>query len=464
MNTPFLSLRRLPTLLLALITFPLITNHSPAAPKLNVLFLMADDLRPELGCYGNKLIQTPNLDKLAARSVRFDRAYVQFPLCNPSRASLLTGRYPTSTGVLENTTWWGALHPDWVSLPRHFKNNGFAALRSGKIFHGGIDDADAWTEGGEARKFEGATNTAKKGQVAANSDRIVKLDGDGESHNDYKTATRAIEYLERHKDKPFFLACGFTKPHSPPTAPQKFFDLYDAAKIPLPPDFAAKPAAPAGFPEASVPKRNSDLFIGRDASVSEAREVIRAYWASASFMDAQAGRVLAALDRLGLREKTIVLFWGDHGYHLGEKGKWSKHGSLFEIGTRVPLLISAPGLKGNGQVSPRIVETVDLYPTLVELCGLPKMPGLQGDSLVPLLNNPQAAWSHPAFTVSKSGSLGLAVRTEKWRYAEYDGGKAGAMLFDAQADPHELKNLANDPTHAKTVAELKKLLERVQPK
>jgi arylsulfatase A-like enzyme len=181
-------------------------------------------------------------------------------------------------------------------------------------------------------------------------------------------------------------------------------------------------------------------------------------------MDAQVGRVLAALDRLGLREKTIVLFWGDHGYHLGEKGKWSKHGSLFEVGTRVPLLISAPGLKGNGQSSPRIVETVDIYPTLVELVGLPKMPGLQGDSLVPLLNNPQAAWSHPAFTVSKAGPLGLAVRTEKWRYAEYDGGQAGAMLFDAQADPHELKNLAEDPKHAGTVAEMKKLLERVQPK
>jgi len=464
MNSPTSNLRRL-SVLLGLITFQLITNHSlAAAPKFNVLFLMADDLRPELGCYGNKLIQTPNLDRLAARSVRFDRAYVQFPLCNPSRASLLTGRYPTTTGVLENTTWWGALHPDWVSLPRHFKNNGCAVLRSGKIFHGGIDDAEAWTEGGEARKFEGAKNVAKKGQDPTQSDRIVKLDGDGESHNDYKAATRAIEYLERHKDKPFFLACGFTKPHSPPTAPRKFFDLYDAAKIPLPPDFAAKPAAPAGFPEASVPKRSGDLFIGRDASEAEAREVIRAYWASTSFMDAQAGRVLAALDRLGLREKTIVLFWGDHGYHLGEKGKWSKHGSLFEIGARVPLLISVPGGKGNGQASPRIVETVDLYPTLIELCGLPKMPGLQGDSLVPLLNNPQAAWSHPAFTVSKSGPLGLAVRTEKWRYAEYDGGKAGAMLFDAQADPHELKNLANDPTHAKTVAELKKLLERVQPK
>lgn len=450
--------------LLGLITFSLITNHSSAAPKLNVLFLMADDLRPELGCYGNKLIQTPNLDKLAASSVRFERAYVQFPLCNPSRASLLTGRYPTTSGVLENTTWWGALHPDWVSLPRHFKNNGFAALRSGKIFHGGIDDADAWTEGGEPRKFAGAKDTVAKGPLPGVSDRIIKLEGDGESHADFRTATRAIDYLERHKDKPFFLACGFTKPHSPPTAPQKFFDLYDVAKMPLPVDFAAKPAAPAGFPEASVPKRNGDLFIGRDASEAEAREVIRAYWASASFMDAQVGRVLAALDRLGLREKTIVLFWGDHGYHLGEKGKWSKHGSLFEVGTRVPLLISAPGMKGNGHTSPRIVETLDIYPTLVELVGLPKMPGLEGDSLVPLLNNPQAAWSHPAFTVSKTGPLGLTVRTEKWRYAEYDGGKAGAMLFDALADPHELKNLAADPKHAGTVAEMKKLLERVQPK
>lgn len=433
-----------------------------ATPKYNVLFLMSDDLRPDLGCYGNGLMHTPNLDKFAKGALRFDRAYVQYPLCNPSRASLLTGRYPTTTGVLDNTTWFGAAHPEWASLPRYFKDNGYVSLRSGKIFHGGIDDHEAWTEGGEKRRFEGAINTKRKGQVAANSDRIVVLEGEGESHNDYKAATRAIEYLEKYRDKPFFLACGFTKPHSPPTAPKKFFDLYDVSRVPLPPDFAAKPAAPTGFPEISIPKRSSDLFIDREASRDEAREVIRAYWAATSFMDAQAGRVLEALDRMKLREKTIILFWGDHGYHLGEKGKWAKHNSLFEIGTRVPLMIYVPDGKGNGKVCVRPVETVDIYPTLIELCGLPPLKGLEGQSLVPLLKNPEARWEYAAFTVTKTGkNLGKAVRTERWRYAEWDGGREGAMLFDCQNDPHELKNLAADPKHAKIVAEMKVLLKQL---
>ncbi|MEW6306577.1 MAG: sulfatase [Verrucomicrobiota bacterium] len=452
----------LSSLVLSVFTFGLAPT-ARAAEKLNVLFIASDDLRPDLGCYGNTLMHTPNLDRLAKVSLRFNRAYVQYPLCNPSRTSMLTGRHPTTTGVLDNTRWFGAEHPDWVTMPKFFKQNGYASLRTGKAFHGGIDDTEAWTEGGDKRQFEGAINTKRKGQVAANSDRIVVLEGDGESHGDYKTATRAVEYLEQHKDKPFFLFCGFTKPHSPPTTTQKFLDLYDVKKIPLPVDFAAQPKAPAGFPELSVPKRSSDLFIGRDASESEAREVIRAYWASASFMDAQAGRVLEALDRLKLRDKTIIVFWGDHGYHLGEKGKWSKHNSLFEIGTRVPLLISVPGGKGNGQVCERPVQSLDIYPTLAELCGLTPQMGLQGHSLAPLLRDPKAKWEHPAFTVTRINNvLGRAVRTEKWRYAEWDEGQQGAMLFDAQKDPHELKNLANDAKHAGVVKEMKKMLQSIQ--
>jgi iduronate 2-sulfatase len=427
--------------------------------KYNVLFIASDDCRTDLGCYGNPLVKSPNLDQLARASLRFDRAYVQYPLCNPSRSSMLTGRHPTTTGVLDNTRWFGAEHPDWLSQPRFFKQHGYASLRTGKAFHGGIDDHEAWTEGGEPRQFEGGVNKGRKGQVASQSDRIVVLEGNGEAHGDYRTATKAIDYLERYKDKPFFIFCGFTKPHSPPTTTKKHLDSYDTGRIPLPVDFAARPAAPAGFPELSVPKRNSDLFIERDASETEAREVIRAYWASISYMDEQAGRVLDALDRLKLREKTIVLFWGDHGYHLGEKGKWSKHNSLFEVGDRVPLMISVPGGKGNGQVSPRIVQALDIYPTLAELCGLPKQPGLQGHSLVPLLNDPKARWEHPAFTVTQiQGTLGKAVRTERWRYAEWDEGRKGAMLFDHGNDPRELKNLASDPAHAKTVEQMKALL------
>ncbi|MBI4624044.1 MAG: sulfatase [Verrucomicrobia bacterium] len=435
------------------------------AKPLNVLFLMADDMRPDLGAYGNPIVHTPNLDRLAAASLRFERAYVQYPLCNPSRTSMLTGRHPTATGVLGNRTWFGAAHPDWISLPKFFKQQGYASLRTGKIFHGGIDDDTAWTEGGEKRKFSGAVDAQRPGQDPKRSDRLIRLDGEGESHADWRIADRAIDYLERHKDKPFFIACGFTRPHSPLTAPGKMFDRLDVARIPLPVDFQHVPTTPPGFPPLAVPARSGDLFIGRQASDAEAREYIRAYWASCSFVDAQVGRVLAALDRLGLRDNTVVLFWGDHGYHLGEKGKWSKHNSLFEIGTRIPLMIQAPGAKGNGKVARQIVQMIDIYPTLAELCALPAPAGLQGESLALLLRDPGAPRDTPAFSVCLiNGVLGRAVRTARWRYAEWDEGAKGAMLFDEARDPHELKNLAEDKAHAPVVAEMKALLKRLPPR
>lgn len=446
----------------ATLLFALLAATPLAAERPNVLFLMSDDLRPELGCYGNKQVKTPNIDALAKAGVRFERAFAQYPLCNPSRTSLLTGRYPTKTGVLDNLTWFGAGNPDIVSLPKWFRQHGYASLRCGKIFHGGIDDSAAWTEGGEVRRFEGAINTKRRGQIASNSDRIVILDENGESkYGDTKTRLAAIDYLERYRDRPFFLACGFTKPHSPPTAPKRFFDMYDPAKVPLPIDFQARPAAPGGFPPLSVPTRNGDLFIERDASPEAAREMKRAYHASLTWVDDNVGQVLAALDRLKLREKTIILFWGDHGYHLGEKGKWSKHNSLWDTGTRVPLIIAAPGAKGNGQSCARVVEILDIYPTLSQLCGLPGQDGLQGDSLVPLLHDPNAAWNRPALSVTrlKDGLLGKAVRTERWRYAEWgEGGRDGSMLIDEQNDPHESKNVANDPANAQVVREMRAML------
>ncbi len=436
----------------------LVVTHAEAADgKLNVLFIAVDDLRPELACYGNQLVQTPHIDSLAAAGVRFERAYCQFPLCNPSRTSMLTGRHPNTTAVFDNSVYFRTVHPDWVTLPQFFKSQGYVAARVGKIFHGGIDDTDAWTTGGETR----VNQKTRPKQNPANSDRIVKLDGDGESHGDYKTATRAIELLEELKDKPFFLAVGFAKPHSPPTAPAKLFDLYDPAKIPLPPDFAAIPTVPPGFPEASVPKRSGDLFIGREASPDEAREVIRAYHASLTFTDTQIGRVLATLDRLKLRDKTVIVFFGDHGYHLGEKGKWSKHNSVFEVAARVPMIVCAPGAAA-GKSSPRTVQLLDIYPTLAELCGLAPPAGLEGHSLAPLVKDPQAPWPHPAYTVCmNAGARGQSVRTERWRYSEWNGGGAGAVLFDEQADPHEMKNLADDPAHKQVVAEMKGLLAKL---
>jgi len=450
------------------ISAPLANDTAPAAkPKYNVIVIASDDLRPALGCYDNPIVKTPNIDKLASQGIRFDRAYTQYPLCNPSRTSLLTGRYPTQTGVMNNELYFRALHPEFVSLPQHFKANGYVTLRSGKIFHGGIDDTDAWTVGGEARNFTGARRppvNPDSAERTAHSDRIVVLEGNGETNGDYLMATRAIELLEQYKDQPFFLAIGSVKPHSPPEAPKKFFDLYDVEKIPLPPDFATRPTVPPGFPEISIASRNTDLFIGREASPAAAREMIRAYYASVSFMDAQVGRVIDALDRLKLRENTIIMFWGDHGYHLGEKGRWSKAYSLFEVATRVPLIVAIPG--GKAGVSRRTVGLLDLYPTLVELCGLPqpyKLPDkLEGHSLASLLRRPNAAWDHPAFSVVLyQGKLGKSVRTERWHYVWWEDGKAGEMLMDHSNDPLELKNLAGDPAYSQIVKQMRQLLTQI---
>lgn len=479
MNAFFLS-RGWRFFLFALLAGGAIASAAEPARRPNVLLIISDDLRPELGCYGVAGIRTPHLDALAARSVRFERAICQYPLCNPQRTSMLTGRYPTQTGVMDNRQWWGAKNRTWKTLPRWFREHGYATLRSGKIFHEGIDDAEAWQEGGEPRRYaddasekiDGRDRNAKTpppgetGNRVNASDRFEVYPGHGETNGDYRNATRAIGLLHKYgaaPAQPFFLACGFSKPHSPPGAPQKFYDLYDVARTPLPRDFAPRPTVPPGFPELSVVPRNTDLFIGRDASEDQAREMKRAYWASVSYMDDNVGRVLAALDELGLRQNTIVVFVGDHGYHLGEKGRWSKAYSLFDVATRVPLLIAAPGVTpAAGGVSARTVEVINLYRTLADLCGLPPPQGVEGASLKPLLLDPAAAWDRPAYSVVQyRGHLGRAVTTSRWHFAEWDGGSGGAMLLDLAGDPAETTNLAAAPAHARTVADLKALLGKL---
>lgn len=469
-----------PSLALAVIWgSPLQVSAEGPKNRPNVLFIISDDLRPETGSYGVEGIRTPHIDRLATRSVQFDRAYVQFPVCNPSRSSMLTGLYPEQAGVLDNRQWWGRENPEAITLPRWFRNNGYVTARAGKIFHAGIDDLDAWTEGGEPRRrpadaMEGIDSAAgmPPGMTEPrvppirnpHSDRIVVLEGDGSDHGDFRTATRTIEYLEEYKDddRPFFIACGFVKPHSPPEAPRRFFDLYDPDEMELPVDFAPRPTVPPGFPEISVVPLNRDLFMGRDASEEEAREMKRAYWASVSFMDEQVGRVLRALDRLELREDTIVVFWGDHGYHIGEKGRWSKAYSLFEVAARVPLLISVPGNPNNGKSSDRVVEVVNLYKTLSELAGLPDPPDVNGVSMVPLLRKPDAPWSRPAYTMmAYRDAFGRSIRTERWRYSQWKGGDYGEVLFDHYNDPHELHNLANDPEYADALARMRALMAEV---
>lgn len=446
--------------------------------KYNVLFIISDDLRPELSAYGVRGIQTPAIDQLAARGTRFDNAYAQYPVCNPSRASFLTGKYPTQTGVMNNNDYFRKLHPEIVTLPQYFKENGYVTLRSGKIFHGGIDDLPSWTEGGQATDpgitergkpealvkakivAEEEPDTDQQSSKASNSDRIIVLDGDGEKHGDYRTATRAIDFMEKYKNLPFFLAVGFVKPHSPPTAPKKFFDLYDVNKIELPADFGTRPKAPEGFPELSIPPRNSDLFIGREATPELAREMKRAYWASTSFMDAQVGRVMDALKKNNLDKNTIVVFFGDHGYHLGEKGKWSKAYSLFDLGLRVPLIIAVPN--GKAQASSQVVELLDLYPTLAELCGLPQPKSTVGHSIVPLLKNPAQFRNFPAYSITDyRGKIGKSVRTNEWHYVEWQDGASGAMLFKHPEDPSESMNLAEDPKYVQVVAKMKALLKKM---
>lgn len=439
----------------------------------NVLFLISDDMRAILGCEGDPLAHTPNLDRLAASGILFEKAYCQFPLCNPSRSSMLTGRYPKTTGVLGNREDVRKLHPDWVTLPLWFKQHGYIAMETGKIFHGGIDDKESWSEDA----MEGVTVEKRPAQTkwplpgddkldkSQSSDRRILLDGNGDGHPENGIADRAIGFLRAKHDKPFFLACGFVQPHSPPTAPKSFYDAYRTEDIPLPPDFAPRPTVPPGFPKSAIRPHNADLFIGRDASEDEAREMIRAYRAGIAWTDWNVGRVLDELERTGLAENTVVVFWSDHGYQLGEKGKWSKAGSLFEAGTKVPCIIRVPGSEANGKKCPRVVESIDFFPTLAALCKLPKPPGVEGRDISPLLRDPAQAWDHPAFTIwSEDGKqeTGLAIRTEKWRYAEYPGD--GAMLLDPAADPHELKNLADDPAYAEVRAGLAKQIAGFQGK
>ncbi len=434
-----------------------------ATARPNVLFFIADDLRAEFGCYG-KPVKTPNIDALAACGVRFDRAFCQAPLCNPSRTSMLTGLYPHHTGVFGNQGNFRQKDASIVPLPQHFKQHGYRAVSVGKIYHGGNEDPDSWHESAVPPPVK--VPPGYNGPRVYNkdtSDVIGVITNEDCWHTDVHSTHRAINYLQQFDVKPgngspFFLAVGFIEPHSPISAPKRFFELYDPAKIELPADYATKLTVPEGFPAAAFQK-NNDLFMNRDSTPAEAREVIRAYYASISWIDESVGRILAELDRLKMRDNTIVVFWGDNGYHLGEKGKWSKHGSLLEEGVRTPLIISAPGMKGNGQPTFRIVELVDLYPTLADLCGLPAPAKVDGVSLKPLLDNPQRDWNRAAHTVTGNAPpVARVIRDERWRYIEYPGG--GRLLLDEKNDPLETRNLVNDPVGASAVSELKAQLER----
>ena len=453
----------------------------PTAARPNVLFIAADDLNMNVGCYGETPVKTPHLDRLAARGVRFDRAYCQFPLCNPSRASMLTGLRPDTIGVHDLQTNLRSTRPNIVTLPQLFKNNGCFSARVGKIYHygvprqigsGGMDDPDSWdlaiNPRGRDKDEEHRLHVLTRGtgsKTIGFAMAWLEMDGADEEQTDGQGTTETIRLLERmaEEDKPFFIGMGFFRPHTPFVATKKWFDMYPKEAVTLP-DVPSDDLA--DIPEAALTIHPPNYGLAE----SDLKDCVRAYWASVSFLDSQVGRVLDALDRLGLAENTIVVFFSDHGFLLGEHSQWQKQ-MLFEEANRVPLIMAGPGITGRG-ASPRTVELLDVYPTLVELCDLPRpRHKLEGKSLLPLLTQPVADWDRPAFSQVErrvgqgpmaERIMGYSIRTDRWRYTEWDNGKLGAELYDHENDPLEHTNLAQDDAHAAVVQEMKRLLNRIQ--
>jgi iduronate 2-sulfatase len=438
---------------LILSPFLILVSSLPAKP-VNVLFIAIDDL-------ANDCTHTPHIDRLAASGVRFERAYNQIPLCNPSRASVLTGRRPDATQVYDLDRHFRDALPDVVTLPQLFRQNGWFTARVGKIYHydvpngigtDGLDDKPSWQlvvnpKGRDVTDEKLITNPTPQKPVSAALSWLA-ADGNDEEQTDGMIATEAIQLLEKHRDEPFFLGVGFFRPHTPFVAPKKYFDLHPLDSIRL-------PEAPADdrsdIPVAAFAHNNPTPQYGLDELTC--RQALQAYRASVSFVDAQIGRVLDALDKLKLTDNTIVVLWSDHGYHLGEHlGIWQKR-TLFEESARAPLIIRAPGAKGNGRACHRIVEFIDIYPTLADLASLTP-PQLDGKSLCPLLNDPTQTWDsfaitqilRPADDRLPTQVMGRTLRTERWRYTEWNEGANGLELYDHQNDPHEFQNLARRPS------------------
>lgn len=467
-----------------------LTALAAGATGPNVLFIAVDDLRPELGCYGQP-VKSPHIDRLAREGMVFERAYVQVALCMPSRASMLTGRRPDTTGVVDFTVRFREVLPGVVTLPQHFKNHGHHAAGFGKIFH--HDDKASWSEPlFQSRKAEYHTEFGRKvlGWLTEDHRRLTYVWdlGDGitktkrpgglpweapevadNALQDGDIADAAIAKMTLLKDRPFFLAVGFLKPHLPFIAPRKYFDLYDPGTI-VP---AGNPYPPKDAPKHATYNWN-DLrhYYGipdvGPVSGQQARELKHAYYACVSYTDAQVGRLLRQLDELGLRERTIVVLWGDHGWQLGEHGMWDKH-SNFETSTRIPLIVRAPGYRPGRTKA--LVESVDIYPTLCELAALPLDGGLEGRSFVPLLVSPEREWKAAAFSQyqrvipghgTNNPGMGYSMRTDRFRYTEWrvkGTGHRSYELYDHATDPDENVNVAGRPEHA---ARMKQLGEQLQ--
>lgn len=463
--------------------------HSPwaSAKPPNVLFIAVDDLRPQLGCYGDTTVISPHIDRLAARGVVFERAYVQQAVCGPARASILSGLRPDATGVTVNATRLREKHPDLPLLPGHFTAHGYHTIALGKVHHWDEDGAGSWSEpiwrpygmGPSSREYLLPENWAlvrRLHQAALRSwkkkppmlDTIKgpateAADLVNDVYPDALTADAAVQALKRFKntEKPFFLGVGFIKPHLPFACPQTYWDLYDPAKLVLTANDKPPAAMPgiAFFDSEEMRQYHGTPRPGEPFPENLARHLLHGYLACVSYMDAQVGRLLDTLDALGLADNTVIVLWGDHGWHLGEQGIWGKS-TNFEIATRAPLIITAPGVAKAGGKARGLAEFVDIYPTLSELCGLPLPPHLQGASLVPQLRDPDAPGKSAAFSqFERPGKItGYSVRTDRWRHTEWlkpDGERIAEELYDHESDPRETTNIANNPAHAATLQQLR---------
>ncbi len=476
---------------LLLFTFLGCALNLSAADRPNVLFIAVDDLRPEFGAYGAGYIKSPNLDRIAKAGITFNRAYCQQAVCSPTRSSLMTGTRPDTTKVWDLETHFRTALPNVVTLGQHFKNHGYFVQGMGKIFHGGFDDTPTWSvpwqaprgqayglpenlalnqrqlapaePAGAAKKKggkkKGATPRNSRGPAFEGADVPDNTFADGKVAELAVTALGAIA----KKQEPFFLAVGFVKPHLPFVAPKQYWDLYDPSKIQLAPNKFRPKDAPDYAVQSGGELRSYHGIPAESIPDDLARQLKHGYYAAISYMDAQVGKVLDELERLGLHRNTIVILWGDHGWKLGEHDSWCKHTNT-ENDTNAPLLLSVPGMKHAGTRTNGLVEFVDIYPTLADLAGLPLPAHLEGASFKPLLDNPQRAWKQAAFSQyprSNAGQqlMGYSMRTDRYRFTGWvhrkDHTKIEAIeLYDHQVDPQENQNIAQRPEHAALVAKL----------
>jgi len=454
-----------------------------ATDRPNVLFIAVDDLRPALGCYGDKMAVTPNIDRLAARSIVFNNAYCQQAVCSPSRLSMLCGLRPDTIEVWDLGTHFREAVPDAVTLPQHFKNHGYHSLSFGKIFHGGgkpAKDPPSWSV---PPRFDVALEAKVRYALPKNlagrglkRDAAESADVDDNAYIDGIVCDAVVEAFSDLKagGRPFFMAVGFRKPHLPFCAPRKYWELHDRDDIPMP----VASEHPRGAPELAVRSWKelegyADIPNDGRLSVEKVRELRHGYYACVSYVDVQVGRVLDELARLKLTENTVIVLWGDHGYHLGEQGLWTKANN-YELSTRVPLMISVPGRTLPGKRTNALVELVDVYPTLADVCGLESPGRLEGVSLEPLLSEPDRPWKRAVFSQyprSRKGSrhrrhgqvMGYAVRTDKHRYVRWVDWETKRVvaeeLYDHRLDPNETRNMAELPEQAQATGDLAAILE-----